>query len=45
MVLAHIQSQWKSKNYYLSFLEEAEKGYVMFYNVFLDKIFYPHMLQ
>ena len=30
---------------YLSFLEEAEKSYVLFYNVFLDRIFYPHVLQ
>ena len=38
------QSQWKGKNYSLSFSEKAEKGYTLFSNVFLDMIFYPRVL-
>ena len=35
----------KGKNYCLSFPEEVEKSYSLFYNVFLDVILYPCVLQ
>ena len=39
MVWARMQSQWKGKNYCLSFLEEVGKSYALFYNVFLGRDF------
>ena len=45
MVWARIQSQWKGKNYRLSFPEEVEKSYFYSHNVFSDVIFYPRVLQ
>ena len=37
---ARMQTKWKGKKYCLSFPEEAEKSYLLFYNVFSDVIFY-----
>ena len=45
MVWARMQSRWNGKNYCLSFQEEVEKSYSLFYNVFSDMNFYLHILQ
>ena len=45
-VWARRQDQWEGNNYSLSFRSMREKIYTFFfYNVFLDVIFYPRVLQ
>ena len=43
MVWARMQSQWKGKDYCLSFPEEPEESFS--HNVFSDMIFHSHILQ